>query len=170
MAIAINGSGTITGISQGGLNDNIITQSELANTGVAGNGPAFSARAGSNVACTTGVPTKLLSTSIDFDTASCYASSRFTPNVAGYYLITAAAGAVSAWSSGAFSATYIYKNGASYIAAVYSPTTNFNNGNTSAVIYFNGSTDYVEVYGLQNTGSTQNLALGGFTGALVRAA
>ena len=30
MTIAINGSGTITGISQGGLNDNIITPSELS--------------------------------------------------------------------------------------------------------------------------------------------
>ena len=34
MAIAINGTGTITGISVGGLNDSIITSSELANAAV----------------------------------------------------------------------------------------------------------------------------------------
>ena len=34
MAIAINGTGTITGISVGGLNDSIITSSELANAEV----------------------------------------------------------------------------------------------------------------------------------------
>jgi hypothetical protein len=34
MAIAINGTGTITGISVGGLNDSIITSSELANGAV----------------------------------------------------------------------------------------------------------------------------------------
>jgi len=33
MAIAINGSGTITGISQGGFNDNIITKNEMATGG-----------------------------------------------------------------------------------------------------------------------------------------
>ena len=33
MTIAINGSGTITGISQGGLNDNIITKNEMATGG-----------------------------------------------------------------------------------------------------------------------------------------
>jgi hypothetical protein len=34
MAIAINGTGTITGISVGGLNDSIITSSELVNGAV----------------------------------------------------------------------------------------------------------------------------------------
>ena len=34
MAIAINGTGTITGISVGGLNDSIITSAELANAAV----------------------------------------------------------------------------------------------------------------------------------------
>lgn len=33
MAITINGTGTITGISQGGLNDNIITKNEMATGG-----------------------------------------------------------------------------------------------------------------------------------------
>jgi len=171
MTIVVNGSGTITGISQGGLNDGIITQSEIANTGVAGNGPALITGTSNSVACTNGTSTKLTFSSVTTDTASCFstATSRYTPNVAGYYQVSATAGSVSAWSAAAFNATRLAKNGVEFAGAVYSPSTNFNAASVSALVYLNGSTDYIELYAQQNSGSTQNMQ-GNFTAVLVRSA
>jgi hypothetical protein len=72
----------------------------------------------------------------------------------------------------------LYKNG--------SLIKQFNGGGTNsagyftnelnALVYMNGSTDYLEVYTQQNSGSSQNLGSGGgsvstwFTGVLARAA
>ena len=49
MTITINGSGTITGVSAGGLPSGTVTQATLA-TPVAGTGPAFSATMSANQA------------------------------------------------------------------------------------------------------------------------
>lgn len=170
MAIAINGSGTITGISQGGLNDNIITQSELANTGVAGNGPAFSAYATVGTACTGGASTKILFDSEEFDTNNNFASSRFTPTVAGYYQINASCFIGSA-SRSSENVIQLYKNGAPY---KQSPDTTayFYAIASSWLVYLNGSTDYVEIYLYVGTGSTTGAdqKIQYFQGSMVRAA
>jgi hypothetical protein len=155
MTITINGTGTITGINAGGLPDAIITQAELA-TGVAGTGPAFSAYQSSVQTISSLTLTKVQLQTEEFDTNSNFDNAtnfRFTPTVAGYYQIS---GAVSDASAGTNHVTTIYKNGAefkrgsqiSYSGA--SPT----QGVVSALIYFNGSTDYVELYVYIATGST----------------
>lgn len=177
MTITINGSGTITGISQGGLNDNIITQSELALTGVAGNGPAFSAYALNSQSIATGTWTKIVINTEEFDTNSNYDSTtnyRFTPTVAGYYQISGSAAVAPATSTG-FSINSIYKNGSEFKRGTACSMNTFGNGNSvSALIYFNGSTDYVELYVIHNYGSSQPLNYGliyaYFQAALVRAA
>jgi hypothetical protein len=86
MPTVINGSGSIAGLQLGGLNDGIVTQSELA-TGVVGTGPAF--RVYQTVA--QNVPNADTVISFDtkeFDTANAFstATNRFQPQVAGYYL------------------------------------------------------------------------------------
>jgi hypothetical protein len=59
-----------------------------ATAGVPINGPAFNAYyAGASQAIATGTFTKALFDTEFFDTNSCFASSRFTPTVAGYYQI-----------------------------------------------------------------------------------
>ena len=174
MAITINGTGTITGISAGGLPDAIITQPELA-TGVAGTGPAFSAYLGSNQTPSNATYTKVQINTESFDTASCFDTStyRFTPNVAGYYQIQAACRisgtgvSTDVWA--------IYKNG-SNVAELNVATSppSFDNRVVSSLISMNGTTDYVEFYCYVNAASGQTFNSGSnttwFQGYLVRAA
>lgn len=142
MTMTLNGSGTITGISAGGLPDAIITQPELA-TGVAGTGPAFSAYPSSTQTITTTTFTKILFQTTDFDTTGgMYSSSRFTPTIAGYYQVQ-----LSIYPSTSTTETQaaIYKNGTLYkrnfLSAINAVCA------VSAVVYLNGTTDYIEGYG-----------------------
>lgn len=167
MPITINGSGTLTGLSAGGLPDGTITQGDLA-TGVAGTGPAFQATMASQQSYTSGSTTKLLFGTETYDTNGTYdpSASKFTPNVAGYYLIN-----VSVYAGGASTAPviFIYKNGSSAFGpAQLSGFTH----NVCAVVHFNGSTDYCEIYYSNGTNVTLG-ADGRYTfwqGVLLRAA
>lgn len=172
MAITINGTGTITGISAGGLPSATVTQATLA-TPVAGTGPAFSAYKSTNQTLTTGVTTKLTFDTEDFDTNNNFASSIFTPTVAGYYMIVAC----SAWGASATgqATIYLYKNGGLIKnGSSDALDNNINTTNISCLVYANGTTDYFEIYGLQNSGGNL-ISVGGsqytyFQGSLVRSA
>lgn len=152
--------------------DAAVTQAKLA-AGVAGNGPAFSAYLSANTgALTSGVFTKVTCDTEEFDTNNNYASGRFTPTVAGYYQINAAA-SPQAYAGNYFLAC-IYKNGSLYkngsnfpTSALAGPTST-----VSSIIYFNGSTDYVELYVIANGTPVilQSVSSTYFNGAMVRAA
>lgn len=177
MALILNGSGTIDGVSVGGLPNATVTQAELA-PGVAGNGPAFSAYMGANQTVTHITYTKLqfntktFDTDLDFDTTTY----RFTPSIAGYYNITTTACLSSTTATHAISA-FIYKNGVLYKAGcVSTPSTNaFAASVASSIVYCNGSTDYIEAYVYIDVGSgtgvvyALNSSRSDFSGALVRA-
>lgn len=168
MSIVINGSGTITGITAGGLPDATITQAELA-TGVAGTGPAFSAYASSTTSYTTATYTKVLFATEEFDTANCFSSSRFTPTVAGYYLINAQVYAPAVTRVIAA----IYKNGSLYkFGNDFTTAAGEQRSIVNSLVYCNGSTDYVEIYGLPFGGSNFGSGIENcyFNGSLVRAA
>jgi hypothetical protein len=157
MPITLNGSGTITGISAGGLPDAIITQPELA-TGVAGTGPAFSAYVGTNQTINNSTLTKIQFNTENFDTNNNFDSTtnyRFTPTVAGYYQIngTIALG-------GAYAQLSIYKNGSSYLGGGQI-TSAYSGGSqmASALVYCNGSTDYIEFYAYQAIGGGGTVTL-----------
>ena len=145
MTMTINGSGTITGLTAGGLPDATIQQADLA-ANVAGNGPAFSAYPSGTQTITSGVYTKIACNTEEFDTNSNYDNAtnyRFTPTVAGYYQVN---GAVSPNGTSTGSAVAaIYKNGSAFKYGPYIQTTNANSA-VSALIYLNGSTDYIEMY------------------------
>lgn len=178
MPITINGSGTVTGISAGGLPDAIITQPDLA-ANVAGNGPAFSAYNNANQSITSATWTKVqfqveeFDTNSNFDNATNY---RFTPSVAGYYTVTAALDIYAGGTSITNTLIAIYKNGsgakrgygASISATeVYTPV--------AALIYLNGSTDYVECYVNATSAGSITVSNGGgvtsyFQASLARAA
>lgn len=168
MTITINGSGTITGVSAGGLPDGTIQQADLA-ANVAGTGPVFSAYASGSTACANSTWTKLQINTKEFDTNNNYDTSsyRFTPTVAGYYQVSGAVSWPSPVNQNGFG---IYKNGSIFKYGYYMG----NAGNTyvnivSALIYFNGSTDYAELYTIQSTGSSQN-ASGASNGTYFQAA
>lgn len=152
MPITINGTGTITGISAGGLPDAIITQPEIA-AGVGGTGPAFSAYANANQTITSNTFTKIQINTEEFDTNSNFDSTtnyRFTPTVAGYYQVN---GSVNNYSSTLPTRllAVIYKNGTAYkrfFDGAVSTGTFFANSEGSALVYLNGSSDYIELYGL----------------------
>jgi hypothetical protein len=175
MSITINGDGTITGISAGGLPDAIITQPELA-SGVAGNGPAFSAFQGTTQTIALSTLTKVSFNTERFDTSACFDTTlfRFTPNIAGYYQINV--NVMFDYSISQFSSTtlVLQKNGTT-IHTVSTNTVNwYGNRLLNEVVYMNGTTDYLEVYG-SIVGGAGPQFLGGtiynsFSGAMVRAA
>ena len=118
------------------------------------NGPAFSAYQSSAQTLSTGVTTKIQFQSEEFDTNNNFDSTtnyRFTPTVAGYYQVT---GEIQLGVIATSVAVYIYKNGSAFKYGV-SPT-NTGGAGITALVYLNGSTDYVELYG--NIGAGQALS------------
>jgi hypothetical protein len=113
-------------------------------TPAASGGPAFSARAATGQNITANTATKVTFGTEDFDTAGNFASSRFTPTTAGYYQINTTV--VTSTDSNHYHEVWIYKNGA-FSARVGSFGSILNAaGSGGAIIYFDGSSDYVEVY------------------------
>jgi hypothetical protein len=114
---------------------------------VSGNQPAFSAIATVDQSLTSGVLTKLNFDGELFDTNSNFASSRFTPTVAGYYQINSIV-RISV-TNGTNNSFYFYKNGSIYsqfMQLVQSAYSGSFNASGSDLIYLNGTTDYVEIY------------------------
>lgn len=144
----------------------------------AGTGPAFSARNNATQSLANNTTYKVAFQVEEFDTNGNFDSTtnyRFTPTVAGYYQINAQVKIENNGNAGTMLCT-IYKNGTDYKEAqnTIRAGSNTSAGN-STVVYFNGSTDYVEVYVLQSTGATATLITNGtlatwFNGAMVRAA
>ena len=159
---AVAGTNTLTLPAKTG---NIITSADTGTvtygmlaTGVGGTGPAFSAYLSANqTGISNSVYTKVTLNAEDFDTNNNFDSTtnyRFTPTVAGYYLIsgTVTGDASSVNPTSVYAS--IYKNGSAYKTNVFFASGGTVAGPTvTAVIYFNGSSDYVELYG-QLVGST----------------
>jgi len=84
--------------------------------------------------------------------------SRFQPNYPGYYLVIGVAHHVPS-TGGSYRGVSIEKNGDGYeIASAHVDAINAYRGiSTAAVVYLNGSTDYVEINAYQDSGSAQNL-------------
>jgi hypothetical protein len=137
-------------------------------------GPAFSAYASTNQSVTTSVTTKVTFDTERFDTNNNFASSTFTPTIAGYYNIT---GIV--YSQGTISTVYCfaYKNGSPYQLGSFFASYAGNNGATivNTTMYLNGTSDYAEIY-VNIVGTTPSVVtLGGgiqseFSGFLARSA
>ena len=131
-----------------GTNGQVLTADSTAATGMkwAASGstslPAFSVHSASNQSVTQNTFTKITFGTEEFDTNSNFASSRFTPTVAGYYQINA--GMVLVQGNG-LGALYLFKNGSAYKSFTSNFGTEIYVGGAT-VVYFNGSTDYVEMY------------------------
>jgi len=137
--------------------------------------PAFSASLDTNINISSGTATKIPYNVVNFDTNSNYDNStnyRFTPTVAGYYQVNATISMVNVTGSVYIS---IYKNGSEYLRGNqdYHDVATRAGLSVSDVVYFNGSTDYIEMYASHGTGSTQTLSgltyINKFSAALVRA-
>jgi hypothetical protein len=139
----------------------------------AGTGPAFSANTATTQSISNATYTKVTLGTEVFDTNSNFASSRFTPTVAGYYQINAGifynTGAVSGLGQ-----IFIYKNGSEVNGTVSNMSASGYCGLSIATLtYCNGTTDYIELYTYHSFGTAQNVSSGTtvfMTGAMVRSA
>jgi hypothetical protein len=159
-------SGTINLVATATAGSNTATLPAATGTVmVSGNMPAFSAYGSASLSMASSTWTKLATNNKEFDTASAFdnvTNYRFQPTVAGYYFLEACLGI--GGTSGTNYAGAIYKNGSQY----KSGTQYANNPSGGTVVqvtcitYLNGSTDYVEAYAQQNSGTTQGTGTGSF--------
>jgi hypothetical protein len=140
------------------------------NLAAMGNGPAFSA-SGNGQTLTSSTTTKLQLTVEQFDTNNCFDSStnyRFTPTVAGYYQCNISLTAASAFTGGN---VFLYKNGANdYGGMAIGTTTSGGTFVGSTLVYLNGTTDYIEMYGMFGTGQATVGSATKFSASMVRSA
>ena len=139
---------------------------------VSGNMPAFIAYSTATQTFSSGTWTKaqfnnkLYDTNSNFDATTNY---RFTPTVAGYYQINSIFPITTGMN---YAQIAIYKNGSAY-KSLYTYQTQGYSIQISDIVYFNGSTDYIEIYINPSATSTNNSATqttSSFSGCLVRTA
>ena len=96
-----------------------------------------------------------------YDTDSCYNTStyRFTPNVSGKYLVIASYALNANTSTGTFICS-IFKNGSEHSRANIVLSNSTSNPITTSLIDFNGSSDYIEAKGYQETGGSKTIYAG----------
>ena len=137
--------------------------------------PAFSATLGSQ-SLTAGVWTLASLSTEEFDTNSNYNNTgstvggipayAFLPNIAGYYQFN---GQMQLNGSSSGISTAYYKNGSFFKQGSYIPTTlSTASVAVSALIYLNGTTDYVQFYIYSGSTTTTNNAF--FQAAMIRSA
>jgi hypothetical protein len=166
--IALSGNASGTGIftiaSPNGNTDRTLTLPDntgtiltTATAGVPVNGPAFSAYQSAGTVLSNGVSTKVACNTEIFDTNSNYntATYVFQPTVAGYYQVQAAI-SPTATLAGGFIVPILYKNGSAYREGVAAPS--YGRTTVVALIYLNGSSDYVELYVYNGSGASVTLA------------
>jgi hypothetical protein len=173
--VALSGdtSGNLT-IQSAGTNVAVFTSTGMISSVGA---PAFFAYASVDQSITTSTFTKVTLGAEGFDTNNNFASSTFTPTVAGYYQIS---GGVSnlGGNSPVRTIVALFKNGSGWVALGDITNTSAYRLYGSALIYCNGTTDYIELYtyfvgtslavqGGSSTGVGYNTYM---TGALVRSA
>ena len=113
-------------------------------------GPSFFVhKNGTNQTVTNNVTTLLTWSTETFDTNNNFASNRFTPTVAGKYLISLS---VFCTGTGNYCLAYIYKNGSAIAIGQIQNTSTWNDvtATATAVVDMNGSSDYLEGYGLSS--------------------
>jgi hypothetical protein len=124
--------------------------------GGSSNAPAFSAYPNATVSAANTTFTKLIFAIKEYDTNNNFSNSRFTPTIAGYYQIIGLMANPNNPSSGT-SLISIFKNGSRYLDGNQLAYSSTNPKNLlSALVFLNGTTDYIELYGYQSSGGTIN--------------
>lgn len=140
-------------------------------------GPAFSVYLNATQTVSNGVATKIALNAETFDTDSAFDAAtnfRFQPTVAGYYFFTGRLSGAAA-TSGTLMIAHIYKNGALVKnGQPYIPPSGSSSMTVtiSGLVYMNGTTDYVELWGTNSGSGTNTFAPGAavsfFDGYFVR--
>jgi hypothetical protein len=166
---SVSGTGSASGLS---LSGTVTTSGNLTLSGTVNNlaagtyginttgtfgsaTPSFSAYANTGTSINNTTFTKINFQVEEWDTAGNFASSRFTPTTAGYYLIQATV-QLNGNPNGGW-VVVVYRNGSSYKAGTFLPNANIEPmAHVSAIVSFNGSSDYVEIFGYQSSGGTRS--------------
>jgi hypothetical protein len=127
-------------------------------------GPTFQAQRTGDQGIAAGTWVKVQLGTENWDSDSCYdptTNYRFTPNKAGYYQCNMITRFGIDSGGGQITAANFYFNGSSQL--VYGWCNNTSGTNTSIIdgsglIYFNGSSDYLELYAFINTGTSRNVS------------
>ena len=158
-----SGSGTMTLAGPSTNSNQTITIPDATGTMmVSGNMPAFSAYKNALQNLTTNTSTLIPFQTKEFDTASAYNNTgstvgtapqySFNPQVAGYYQVNAAVNANTTWTRGSIS---IWKNGTAWKYPSDVIATTVNTVEANALVYLNGTTDYIQIYVLVTGASPQ---------------
>jgi len=173
MTIVLDGT---AGITTPALTDNGPLNANGNILNGASTAPTFSAYQSVAQTITLSVTTKIQFQTEEWDTNNNFDSTinyRFTPTIAGYYSVQAA---VSANVSGnAYSYPMIYKNGSLFANGFISGAAGQYAGiPVQRTIYFNGTTDYVEIYFVSSGAGTFTTQAGStltwFQASMVRSA
>ena len=138
-----------------GTNGQVLTADSAEALGVkwatasAASGPAISLYRTTTQTVTANTWTKMQFTSEEFDTDNCFSTStyQFTPTKSGYYNIQ-----LCLIGNGTQNYGVIYKNGTRIKGLGQGASGGTANGST--LLYFNGSTDYIEFYAFLTGGTT----------------
>lgn len=150
-----SGTGAITLESPNTNIDRTISLPDATGTVmVTGNMPAFSAYQTITQSISNSTATKVTFDVEEYDTNNNFSSSRFTPTVAGYYQVNSNVG----WGfTTGLALVDIYKNGSLYKYGSFSTGTAIGcSASCSALVYMNGTTDYLEIFTFQLTGLSNN--------------
>jgi hypothetical protein len=154
MPTIINASTTSGLVMTSDLSGQLAFQNNGTSLPMGGVAPTFSAYQSSAQSIPANTYTKVQFQTKEFDTNSNYdnvTNYRFTPTVAGYYQIS---GRVGLTTTDSFVGLDIYKNGTNFKRGSWSGSASFGAATVSSLMYFNGSTDYIELYAFHT--STQN--------------
>ena len=150
-SVTTDTSGTLNIVTGSGSGSNAITIDASQNVSIpkgVGGTPAFSAYQGTSQTLTANVFTKIQLNTERFDTNSNFdptTNYRFTPTVAGYYLINYSAYGTTTGTITEFIAS-LYKNGSAYEYGVITHSNGNQAFTSTSLVYMNGSTDYLELY------------------------
>jgi hypothetical protein len=154
--IAGNTSGSVTLNAPDVAGTTVITLPTTSGTmALTSAAPAFSVYLASNQSVTASTWTKVTYDTEEFDTNSNFASNRFTPTVAGYYQINACIAQDASGTNPTYSGIAIYLNG-SAIKTNYIGTGPVAIASVvSTIVSMNGSTDYIEIYGFNQSATAR---------------
>jgi hypothetical protein len=162
------GSGTMTLAGPSTNSNQTVTIPDATGTMmVSGNMPTFSAyQSTQQASLTSNVTTLLQFQTEEWDTGGCFNNTgstvtlngvsapqySFAPNIAGYYQISAGAAVA---SSVVYMFLVIFKNGGAFKRLINTNTATVAGINGSALVYCNGTSDYIQIY--LNQGGNQQL-------------
>jgi hypothetical protein len=164
-------SGQTTGLlwaqlDTAGIADDAVTTAKIADAQVTTaklslTRPMFYATTDTGTSCASGANTKVTFDNETFDINSDFASSRWTPTQAGYYLIAATVALTNTAGQSTYSNTIqvqLWKNGSKLYEGSQTQlrynSTSVSSSELTAIVNSNGSSDYWEIYVYHNMGST----------------